>query len=98
MNPEWNETFFFELDSDQVRIKFVVWDHDLIGKDFMGEVIVPYIDTLTAQKTPIEKWYPLEKRKSKDEISGEIFVKISFRESVCTYYCKVSRIMTSFSA
>lgn len=58
----------------------------------MGEVVVPHIDTLTALKEPVEKWYPLGKRKPKHEVSGDILIRLSFREGVCNFLYTLFKI------
>ncbi|XP_031571649.1 uncharacterized protein LOC116305818 [Actinia tenebrosa] len=87
VNPEWRETFQFEVpaipqsDTDDnygsCLIHYAtidIWDKDTLNRDdFMGRVMVP-ISTLNEQ--PTSGWYPLGRAAPKDNVSGEIFLKI----------------------
>uniref|UniRef100_UPI00398F7C09 1-phosphatidylinositol 4,5-bisphosphate phosphodiesterase eta-1 n=1 Tax=Pristiophorus japonicus TaxID=55135 RepID=UPI00398F7C09 len=42
-NPVWEETITFTVHMPEIAlVRFLVWDHDPIGRDFVGERIVPF--------------------------------------------------------
>ena len=42
-NPVWEETITFILTfPDLANFRFVVWDEDPIGRDFIGQVTLPF--------------------------------------------------------
>ncbi|KAJ7370301.1 calcium-dependent phospholipase C [Desmophyllum pertusum] len=42
-NPVWDESIAFILTfPDQANFRFVVWDEDPIGRDFIGQVTIPF--------------------------------------------------------
>ncbi len=46
----------------------------------MGEFSIPSSDLHEAYSTgnPVEKWYPLMRRKDKDVVTGDIKIKLAF--------------------
>jgi len=65
LNPEWNEIFDFSDVDEKSKIDCVLQDWDRVGKDFMGEFTLTGADIKAAASTPVEKWIPLQKKKSK---------------------------------
>lgn len=42
-NPVWEETLSFTLHmAEVVLVRFLVWDHDPIGRDFIGQRTVAF--------------------------------------------------------
>ncbi|KAJ8404665.1 hypothetical protein AAFF_G00335280 [Aldrovandia affinis] len=42
-NPMWEETFVFTLHMPQIAlVRFLVWDHDPIGRDFIGQRTIAF--------------------------------------------------------
>jgi len=69
----WNESFPLyvgTLDSSQ-EITLRLFDRDLIGEDFLGEVTIPVKDLLDSSEDSIEKWIVLENEPSKTYNKGE---------------------------
>lgn len=81
LNPEWGETFYFDDVDDRVAVHLVMYDWDLVGgHDFMGEITIPSADIADAAKATVEKWYPLQKKKAKETVTGDLYVKLSLME------------------
>ncbi|KAI9094104.1 phosphatidylserine decarboxylase-domain-containing protein [Phlyctochytrium arcticum] len=87
LNPSWNETFEFNVSPVlfDASLDLVVWDKDLIGKDFLGQVSLPVGDLLRICGAPTYDdpknetlWHPLHPRKAKETIQGEISFKVGF--------------------
>ncbi|TPX69345.1 phosphatidylserine decarboxylase [Spizellomyces sp. 'palustris'] len=87
LSPTWNEMFEFVLTPVlfDASLDFIVWDKDLIGKDFLGQLSIPISDILRIsdaasfddpKNEPV--WHPLHPRKAKENITGEISVKLGF--------------------
>eukprot|EP01135_Chromosphaera_perkinsii_P004860 Nk52_evm6s301 gene=Nk52_evmTU6s301 len=94
LNPSWREVCDFEFSPptpDSFTFKISIWDEDevqeMVGDflkkfrlhkdDFLGQL------TLTEKrcdmtKFAIERWYKLEKRSKRSNISGDVFLKIQF--------------------
>lgn len=42
-NPMWEETLVFMLHMPQIAlVRFMVWDHDPIGRDFIGQRTIAF--------------------------------------------------------
>jgi len=72
LNPNWNENKFLDDVCHQSKVEFRVYDHDKLGKDFMGEFTLTSQDIIEAEKGTVNKWFTLQKRKKKDVVTGEI--------------------------
>lgn len=81
-NPQFGDTFNFEVSAIDTRIKIEVWDKKLIGSSFLG-CVVTNPEELMWENMPVEKWYTLTSRPRSNDtgISGSIQLKInlSFR-------------------
>jgi len=80
LNPEWNELFDFNDIDDKSKIECILKDWDRVGKDFMGEFTLTGADIKAASTAPVEKWFPLQKRTPKDEVSGDVLLHYEFVE------------------
>ncbi|KAJ3154639.1 hypothetical protein HDU89_007877 [Geranomyces variabilis] len=87
LSPTWNEEFDFVLTpvAFEGSLGLTVWDKDLIGKEFLGQLSIPIADVLRLagapgyddpNNQPIAN--PLHGRKSKENITGEICLKLGF--------------------
>ena len=46
-NPVWEETITFTLTFPNLAIfRFVVWDEDPVGRDFIGQVTLPFLSIM----------------------------------------------------
>lgn len=91
LNPEWNQTFEFPVNTaDSALLEVICWDKDRFKKDYMGEFDVILEDVFNAgSTTPAEKWIKLEgrrggkKRKKKsDDVTGEVLLKFSLADKI----------------
>ncbi|EJD35443.1 hypothetical protein AURDEDRAFT_188738 [Auricularia subglabra TFB-10046 SS5] len=91
-----NATFDFPVYASVVEkigslVEFVVWDKDLIGKDYLGEVPLTASDWfkhnggLDAMKfddpNNADFWLPLSSSRSKKDAKGDIHLKLGFLEA-----------------
>ncbi|TPX58616.1 phosphatidylserine decarboxylase [Powellomyces hirtus] len=87
LSPTWNEEFDFVLTpvSFDASLGITVWDKDLIGKEFLGQLSIPICDVLRIagapsfedpNNEPIAE--PLHGRKATENITGEISLKLGF--------------------
>ena len=84
LNPVWNESFDFKVDSARESIKIRIWDEDddlrsrlkdkLLREsdDFLGQVIID-IRSIAGNT---DSWYDLKPRTTKSEVQGSIRIKI----------------------
>ncbi|KAL1924727.1 uncharacterized protein VTP21DRAFT_4381 [Calcarisporiella thermophila] len=83
LNPEWEDVFDIKLNSKQLQggIQFTIWDKDRFGRDYMGEVFVPWEKTLDVAHPSFEdkenepRWFPVVSRKKSQNVTGEILLK-----------------------
>jgi hypothetical protein len=85
LDPTWNESFDFKVESARESIKIRIWDEDddlrsrLKDKilreadDFLGQVVID-IRSITGDS---DSWYELQPRTAKTTIKGSIRIKIS---------------------
>lgn len=77
LNPEWEETFEFEVDTSNPdgELLVEVWDYDRFASDdFMGTIAIP-LHSFVGKKE-VDEWYTLKPRPNKkDDISGDIRVR-----------------------
>ncbi|KAK9728924.1 phosphatidylserine decarboxylase [Basidiobolus ranarum] len=87
LEPTWDTTFEFKINmrNPPKFIQVVCWDNDFFGRDFMGQLNLSFrelfIDGVPLSFDPSQKrtiWYTLEKKSSKDVISGEIELNMGF--------------------
>eukprot|EP01133_Synstelium_polycarpum_P013853 gene13853-16337_t len=70
LNPQWNETFFFEITRNELSFILLVWDEDKFSAaDFMGKIIIP----LSALQQGIDTllYLPLIPKTSKNNVTGD---------------------------
>ncbi|KAG0302335.1 hypothetical protein BGZ98_007603 [Dissophora globulifera] len=91
LNPVWNATFDFDLETQSVpdHVDLMFWDKDWISKDdFMGAVRIPFDEaSLWSDGIPKHfddrenqaRWYTLVSIPEKScKISGEVLIKFGF--------------------
>lgn len=91
LNPVWNSVFDIPITPRMLDfdIKCVVWDKDLFGKDFLGQIVIPISSLIQlcgslfhAEQANTSFWQPLAKRNPKEHISGTVHFKIGFLQPV----------------
>lgn len=69
LNPTWDEKFSFEVRDVRDALRLVVYDKDLIGKDFLGKVKFPLSDLMnTGDLSFGTQWYKLQPESEKSKI------------------------------
>ncbi|KAI8821406.1 phosphatidylserine decarboxylase-domain-containing protein [Fimicolochytrium jonesii] len=87
LNPTWNEEFDFVLTPVlfDASLDLTLWDKDLIGKDFLGQISIKVADILRlvghhayddARNEPFAD--PVHGRKASDIVTGELSMKLGF--------------------
>ena len=93
LNPEWNQTFEFVINSpDSALLEAVCWDKDRFKKDYMGEFDVVLEEIFAAGNIdPEPKWFKLEgrrngrrKQKKDSNISGEVLLRFKLSDPINT--------------
>lgn len=56
-NPMWEETLVFTVHMPELAlVRFLVWDHDPIGQDFIGQRTIAF-NSMMPGKTPWGTWF-----------------------------------------
>ncbi|KAH7307632.1 hypothetical protein KP509_22G069500 [Ceratopteris richardii] len=80
LNPVWREVFAIAEDRFSAQfLEITVWDHDVIGKDFLGFVAfeIAEIPERRPPDSPLAtQWYKLESRGSNKRAEGEIMLSV----------------------
>ncbi|RCH82904.1 hypothetical protein CU097_004396 [Rhizopus azygosporus] len=96
LDPEWNAHFDIKVAPKKTPtlLSFTVWDKDTFGRDFLGELTIPFKNIFDRNahglsdgvprnyNDPLnyEAYYALSKRSEKNNVSGEICLKFGFYE------------------
>lgn len=55
-NPVWEETLSFTLHMPEVAlVRFLVWDHDPIGRDFVGQRTVAFTSLMPGERRAVSQ-------------------------------------------
>ena len=77
LNPEWNASFSFDLNRSCRYAKIEVWDKDITkSDDFIGTVLISLLPLRDGYN--VRKWFPLQRKSSRDFMRGEIELEITY--------------------
>jgi hypothetical protein len=98
LNPDWDFHFDINLSPSRApkHITVTLWDKDTFGRDFMGEIMIPFRNVFDRNqgdaagglpmnyKDPANQpiWFILHKRSEKDNVKGQVMMKFGFVEDV----------------
>ncbi|KAJ3410219.1 hypothetical protein HDV05_004014 [Chytridiales sp. JEL 0842] len=99
LNPVWNYECSFVvtpvlMDAD---LELTVWDKDLIGKDFLGQLVIPLSEVFF---TPFDDaanpavWHILSPRTPKDKITGDIQIKCGYEGDLSSELQQMQNIVS----
>lgn len=78
LNPQWDETLLFDVDS-WAGIKVRVFDkHRLRSDKFLGQVTLRFNTELLLGEEMLNEFFPLAKRKQKEVVKGDIHLRIVY--------------------
>lgn len=96
LDPVWNAHFDIKVSPKKTPsvLTFTVWDKDTFGRDFLGEVNIPFKNIFDRNNGGIsdgvprnyndpenlEAYYQLAKRKENNNVSGDICLKFGVVE------------------
>lgn len=96
LNPTWDAHFDIKVAPKKTPtlLSFTVWDKDTFGRDFLGEVTIPFKNIFDRNNNGVsdgvprhwndsnnlEAYYQLYKRSENDNVSGEVCIKFGFVE------------------
>jgi len=77
LNPEWNETFEFDLTGVDVNseLSFTVYDKDPVGHDYMGDYLLLVKDALDLKGQT--KTFVLQSHKTGKKVSGTLTISFN---------------------
>eukprot|EP00002_Diphylleia_rotans_P033576 TRINITY_DN7156_c0_g1_i4.p1 TRINITY_DN7156_c0_g1~~TRINITY_DN7156_c0_g1_i4.p1 ORF type:complete len:2498 (+),score=509.79 TRINITY_DN7156_c0_g1_i4:61-7554(+) len=78
LNPIWKNQrhTFLDITDLEENILLQVYDYDTLRNDFLGEVLIPVSELV--DEVCRDKWFKLMPGKSKEEITGEIRVRMQY--------------------
>ncbi|KAI8078018.1 C2 domain-containing protein [Gilbertella persicaria] len=96
LNPVWDAHFDTKMSPKKTPtlLSFTVWDKDTIGRDFLGEVSIPFKNIFDRNNQGISDgiprnyndpnnysaYYQLAKRSEKNNVSGDLCLKFGIVE------------------
>ncbi|KAI8376351.1 C2 domain-containing protein [Radiomyces spectabilis] len=108
LDPVWNFEFDVPLEPGKLPtlINITVWDKDTFGRDFLGEVSIPFKNIFDRNAGGLSDgvarhysdeanqtaWYTLNKRTEKNNVSGEVAIKFGFMEGYIRQYEEYDRV------
>lgn len=81
LNPTWNQSLEFSVTLACNGLKVRVWDkHKFRSDKFMGQATIKFNNQLLNSSEKQDEWFILQKRKSKEDVSGKIHLEIQYGE------------------
>ncbi len=75
LNPVWSEKMTFDVSDVRVEaLHFTVFDKDMFGSEFMGQVTLT-MKEIAAKGNAIDEWYTLDTNHKGEAVSGELHIK-----------------------
>nr|GMD34786.1 elicitor-responsive protein 3 [Ipomoea batatas] len=85
-NPEWNETFLFNVSDGISELKIKIMDSDNIGSDdVVGEAVIPLESVLSEGSIPQQSYNVVKE----ENFCGEIRVALTFRPEFLFFFSSV---------
>jgi hypothetical protein len=67
---------------EKTIIKITVWDEDTVSSDdLMGKIDIPLPEPSSEKQEYVEQWYPVVPAQPKEEVSGEINLKLKMEKN-----------------
>jgi len=85
-NPIWNDTLKFKVKgADFAGVVVRVWEKHTFFKDkFLGILTIKFNTNMIQDEDVLDDWFTLSKRKKKDTVSGQIYLKVIYGDSKAT--------------
>jgi hypothetical protein len=96
LDPTWDAHFDIKVAPKKTPtlLSFTVWDKDTFGRDFLGEITIPFKNIFDRNNQGVsdgvprnymdpnnhEAYYQLYKRSEKDNVSGDLCLKFGILE------------------
>jgi len=77
--PEWDQTFIFDLFGTEETLDLEVWDEDLLVDDSIGVAKIPLLALLHPEKVGKDAWHKIFKKDNTVQERGEIMLSATFK-------------------
>eukprot|EP01114_Cavostelium_apophysatum_P013673 TRINITY_DN3364_c0_g1_i4.p1 TRINITY_DN3364_c0_g1~~TRINITY_DN3364_c0_g1_i4.p1 ORF type:complete len:545 (+),score=110.15 TRINITY_DN3364_c0_g1_i4:209-1636(+) len=79
LDPTWNQLLEFSVGSNFSGLKLRCWDkHKFKADKFLGQVTIKFNTALLSSSEKLDEWVPLQRRKTKEEVSGDVHLQIQY--------------------
>mmetsp|Transcript_17632 Transcript_17632/g.24490 ORF Transcript_17632/g.24490 Transcript_17632/m.24490 type:complete len:605 (+) Transcript_17632:224-2038(+) len=80
LDPDWSQLLEFNVPSSAFSgLKVICWDkHKFRADKFLGQVTIKFNTALLASSEKLDDWFPLNKRKTGEVVTGDIHLQIQY--------------------